>query len=246
MSVTQRVVLITGASRGIGAACALRFAKDGYACVINYLLSKDRATEVVASIEAQGGTAFAVRADVADSTEASTMIGEVVGRFGRLDVLVNNAGVLRGGLLMLMDEADLDAVIAANLKGVFNCSKAAVRQMISQRSGAIVNISSMSGITGLAGQTDYSASKGGVIAFTRALAKELAQFNIRVNAVAPGLIDTDMACEIPENVRQRFLDMIPLKRLGRADEVAGIVRFLASSEASYITGETVAVSGGIP
>ncbi|MEK6790624.1 MAG: 3-oxoacyl-[acyl-carrier-protein] reductase [Deltaproteobacteria bacterium] len=246
MSVTERVVLITGASRGIGAACAGAFAKNHDICVINYLSNKDKAQEVVAGIEAAGGAAIAIKADVANSTEVAAMIDEVVGRFNRLDVLVNNAGVLRGGLLMLMDEKDWDAVIATNLKGVFNCSKAAVRQMIAQRNGAIINISSMSGITGLAGQTDYSASKGGVIAFTRAAAKELAQFGIRVNAVAPGLIDTDMADEIPENVRQKFLDMIPLKRLGRADEVAGIVRFLASDEASYITGETIAVSGGIP
>ena len=147
---------------------------------------------------------------------------------------------------MLLDERDWDSVIDANLKGVFNCCKAASRQMIEQKSGVIINISSMSGIIGLAGQSDYSAAKGGVIAFTKAIAKELAQFGIRVNAVAPGLIDTEMIGNIPDAVKKRFLEAIPLKRFGKPEEVAGIVKFLASKEASYITGETIVVSGGLP
>ena len=174
------------------------------------------------------------------------MVDTVVEKYGRLDVLVNNAGMAKGGLLMLMDDKDWDNVIDINLKGVFNCCKAASRQMIAQKKGAIINVSSLSGITGLSGQSDYSAAKGGVIAFTKAIAKELAQFGILVNAVAPGIIDTEMIGDIPDTVKKIFLEAIPLKRFGRPEEVAGIVKFLASSEASYITGETIVVSGGLP
>ncbi|MEK7828942.1 MAG: SDR family oxidoreductase, partial [Deltaproteobacteria bacterium] len=185
-------------------------------------------------------------ADVSKADEVSRMVDTVVEKYGRLDVLVNNAGMAKGGLLMLMDDKDWDNVIDINLKGVFNCCKAASRQMIAQKNGAIINVSSLSGITGLSGQSDYSAAKGGVIAFTKAIAKELAQFGILVNAVAPGIIDTEMIGDIPDTVKKRFLEAIPLKRFGRPEEVAGIVKFLASPEASYITGETIVVSGGLP
>ncbi|OGQ54730.1 MAG: hypothetical protein A3J24_10625 [Deltaproteobacteria bacterium RIFCSPLOWO2_02_FULL_53_8] len=213
---------------------------------MNYVSNEGRAQDVVERIAAAGGTAVKVKADVGCSADVSRMFDEVEARFGRLDCLVNNAGAARPGLLMLMDEADWDSAITTNLKGVFNCSKAATRQMISARKGSIINISSMSGITGLAGQIPYSAAKGGTIAFTKAAAKELAPFGIRVNAVIPGAIETEMLQDVPEEVRKRWLDMIPLKRMGRPEEVAGIVRFLASDEASYMTGEAITVSGGIP
>lgn len=242
----RRVCLVTGASRGIGEAIARAFGRNGDIVVVNYLSNESRAHDVVGAIAASGGEAAAIKADVGIAADVTRMFDEVESRFGRLDVLVNNAGAARPGLLMLMDEADWDSVITTNLKGVFNCSKAATRQMISARKGSIINISSMSGITGLAGQTPYSAAKGGVIAFTKAAAKELAPFGIRVNVVIPGAIETEMLQDVPDDVRKRWLEMIPLKRLGRPDEVAGIVRFLASDEASYMTGEAVTVSGGIP
>ncbi|MBI5886287.1 MAG: 3-oxoacyl-ACP reductase FabG [Deltaproteobacteria bacterium] len=242
----KRVCIVTGASRGIGAAIALAFGRNGDIVVVNYLANEARARDVVSAITASGGTAVAVRTNVAKTEDVERLFDETDSRFGRLDVLVNNAGAAKPGLLMLMDEADWDNVIATNLKGVFNCTKAATRRMISQRSGSIINISSMSGITGLAGQCPYSAAKGGVIAFTKAAAKELAPFGIRVNAVIPGAIETEMLSDVPEEVRKRWLEMIPLKRLGRPEEVAGIVRFLASDEASYMTGEAITVSGGIP
>lgn len=242
----KRVVLVTGASRGIGAAISLAFGRSGDIVIVNYLTGADSAQRVADEIKAGGGEAVAIQADVSKSDQATKMVDEVTQKFGSLDVLVNNAGMAKGGLLMLLDEKDWDAVIDSNLKGVFNCCKAASRQMMSQRSGVIINMSSMSGITGLAGQSDYSASKGGVIAFTKALSKELAQFGIRVNSVAPGIIETDMTAELPKPLKDKFLDIIPLKRFGRPDEVAGVVRFLASNEATYITGENVIVSGGLP
>lgn len=241
-----RVVLVTGGGRGIGEAISLAFARSGDTVVINYLANEARAEAVATAIKSAGGQAVAMKADVADSAAVCRMIDDTVERFGRLDVLVNNAGAAKPGLLMLMDDADWDSVIAVNLKGVFNCTRAASRQMISQRSGAIINISSMSGLTGLAGHVHYSAAKGGVIAFTKAAAKELAPFGIRVNCVIPGAIETEMLSDVPDELRKRWLEMIPLKRLGRPSEVAGIVRFLASPEASYMIGEAVTVSGGIP
>lgn len=242
----RRVCLVTGASRGIGEAIALAFGRYGDIVVINYLSNEARAQGVAAAVAAAGGAAVAIKADVGNNADVSRMFDEVDSRFGRLDILVNNAGAARPGLLMLMDESDWDSVITTNLKGVFNCTKAATRQMLSRRKGSIINISSMSGITGLAGQTPYSAAKGGVISFTKAAAKELAPFGIRVNVVIPGAIETEMLQDVPDDVRKRWLEMIPLKRLGRPDEVAGIVRFLASDEASYMTGEAITVSGGIP
>ena len=243
---TKRVVLVTGGGRGIGEAISVIFGKNGDIVVVNYLSNEKRAREVVAKIKEADGEAIALKADISRHDEAFRMIDDIVEKYGRLDVLVNNAGMAKGGLLMLLDEKDWDSVINANLKGVFNCCKAAVRQMIAQKKGIIINVSSLSGITGLAGQSDYSAAKGGVIAFTKAIAKELAQFGILVNAVAPGVIDTEMIGDVPEAIRKKFLEMIPLKRFGKPEEVAGIVKFLASSEASYITGEAIVVSGGLP
>ena len=243
---TKRVVLVTGGGRGIGEAISVIFGKNGDIVVVNYLSNEKRAREVVAKIKEADGEAIALKADISRHDEAFRMVDDIVEKYGRLDVLVNNAGMAKGGLLMLLDEKDWDSVINANLKGVFNCCKAAVRQMIAQKKGIIINVSSLSGITGLAGQSDYSAAKGGVIAFTKAIAKELAQFGILVNAVAPGVIDTEMIGDVPEAIRKKFLEMIPLKRFGKPEEVAGIVKFLASSEASYITGEAIVVSGGLP
>lgn len=242
----KRVVLITGGGRGIGEAISLAFANGGDIVIVNYFSNKERADAVVSKIKKSGGEAIAIKADVSKQGEVFKMIDEVAEKYGRLDVLVNNAGMAKGGFLMLMDEKDWDSVMDANLKGVFNCCKAAARHMIEQKKGVIINISSLAGITGLSGQSDYSASKGGVIAFTKAVAKELAQFGIRVNAVAPGAIDTEMLGDIPDDVKKKFLDAIPLKRFGRPEEVAGIVKFLASEDASYITGETIIVSGGLP
>ncbi|MEK7841792.1 MAG: 3-oxoacyl-ACP reductase family protein, partial [Deltaproteobacteria bacterium] len=224
----------------------LAFGKNGDAVAINYNSNRDRAESVVSRIKDSGSEAIAIKADVSKADEVSRMVDTVVEKYGRLDVLVNNAGMAKGGLLMLMDDKDWDNVIDINLKGVFNCCKAASRQMIAQKNGAIINVSSLSGITGLSGQSDYSAAKGGVIAFTKAIAKELAQFGILVNAVAPGIIDTEMIGDIPDTVKKRFLEAIPLKRFGMPEEVAGVVKFLASPEASYITGETIVVSGGLP
>ncbi|MEK7688852.1 MAG: 3-oxoacyl-ACP reductase family protein, partial [Deltaproteobacteria bacterium] len=220
--------------------------KNGDAVVVNYHSNRERAESVVSRIKDSGSEAIAIKADVSKADEVSRMVDTVVEKYGRLDVLVNNAGMAKGGLLMLMDDKDWDNVIDINLKGVFNCCKAASRQMIAQKNGAIINVSSLSGITGLSGQSDYSAAKGGVIAFTKAIAKELAQFGILVNAVAPGIIDTEMIGDIPDTVKKRFLEAIPLKRFGMPEEVAGVVKFLASPEASYITGETIVVSGGLP
>lgn len=242
----KRVVLVTGGSRGIGEAISLAFGKNGDIVIVNYLSNKESAEGVVSRIKDLGGEAAAIKADVSKHDEVFRMVDEVVARYNRLDVLVNNAGVAKGGLLMLLNEKDWDSVIDTNLKGVFNCCKAASRQMIAQKKGIIINVSSLSGITGLTGQSDYSASKGGVIAFTKAIAKELAQFGILVNAIAPGIIDTDMISSIPEASRERFKEMIPLKRFGVPEEVAGIAKFLASPDASYITGETVMVTGGLP
>ena len=243
---TERVVLVTGGGRGIGEAISVIFGKNGDIVVVNYLSNEKRAREVVAKIKEADGEAIALKADISRHDEAFRMVDDIVEKYGRLDVLVNNAGMAKGGLLMLLDEKDWDSVINSNLKGVFNCCKAAVRQMIAQKKGIIINVSSLSGITGLAGQSDYSAAKGGVIAFTKAIAKELAQFGILVNAVAPGVIDTEMIGDVPEAIRKKFLEMIPLKRFGKPEEVAGIVKFLASPEASYITGEAIVVSGGLP
>ncbi len=242
----NRVVLVTGGSRGIGRAVCLAFAGAGDRVAVNYHSSREQAESLCSEIIATGGEAFAVKANVSSAAEVEEMVASVVERYGRIDILVNSAGVSKGSFLMLLDEASWDDVIAINLKGIYNASKSAVRHMIGERRGVIINISSLSGITGLAGETAYSASKGGVIAFTKALSKEVAPLGILVNCVAPGAVDTEMLQEIPPKAREKLLELIPLKRLGRPDEVAGVVTFLASGAATYITGETIVVSGGLP
>jgi len=240
-----KVAVVTGASRGIGRAIALELANRRAQVVVNYNRSADAATAVVAAIEADGGQATAVQADVSDFSQARALIQAAVKAYGRLDVLVNNAGVTRDQLILMMKEEDWDTVVRVNLKSMFNTCKAAARVMLRQRYGRIVNISSVSGIAGQGGQTNYSAAKAGVIGFTKSLAKELGSRQITVNAVAPGLIPTDLTADLAEELCQKAIDLTPLGRLGRAEEVAYAVAFLASDEAAFITGAVLPVDGGL-
>ncbi len=240
-----KVAVVTGASRGIGRAIALELANRRAQVVVNYNRSADAATAVVAAIEADGGQATAVQADVSDFSQARSLIQAAVKAYGRLDVLVNNAGVTRDQLILMMKEEDWDTVVRVNLKSMFNTCKAAARVMLRQRYGRIVNISSVSGIAGQGGQTNYSAAKAGVIGFTKSLAKELGPRQITVNVVAPGLIPTDLTADLAEELCQKAIDLTPLGRLGRAEEVAYAVAFLASDEAAFITGAVLPVDGGL-
>jgi len=242
----SRVVVVTGGSKGIGAAVCRAFVADGDTVVINYSRSQAEAETLRSELSGSKGHVVLEKADISEYAGAKQMIDNIMNQFNKIDVLVNNAGITRDGFLMLMSEEDWREVLDVNLTGVFNCSRAVCEHMIAQRGGAIVNMSSLSGITGLAGQANYAASKGGVIAFTRALAKELAPFGIRVNAVAPGIIETEMTAQLSDDMKKRFLDTIPMKRFGFPEEVASVIRFLASSDASYITGETFCISGGLP
>lgn len=242
----NRVIIVTGGSKGIGNAICRLFAQAGDIVVINYNSSVNEAEAIQKELSNGNGAVSVEKADVSDYSQVKKMVGNIIKKHGRIDVLVNNAGIARDGFLMLMSERDWNDVININLTGVFNCSKAVSEHMISQKNGTIINISSLSGIIGLSGQTNYAASKGGVIAFTKSLAKELAPFGIRVNAVAPGLIETDIIVSLKEETRNRLLENIPLKRPGLPEEVASVVKFLASGDASYITGETINVTGGLP
>lgn len=240
-----KVALVTGASRGIGRATALELAKHGANVVVNYAGSKNKAEEVVAEIKALGREAYAVQADVADSEAVQAMVKEAIDRFGSLDILVNNAGITRDNLMMRMKEEDFDAVINTNLKGVFNCSKAVMRQMMKQRSGRIINLASVVAVLGNAGQANYVAAKAGVIGLTKSMARELASRNVTVNAVAPGFIDTDMTEVLTEDVKTEMLKQVPLGTLGQPEQIAKVVRFLASDDADYMTGQTLHVDGGM-
>ena len=242
----KRVVIVTGGSGGIGEAISLGFARAGDIVVINYRSNAGRAEKTAQKINAAGGEAFTVQADISSTEDAEKLVTQVVSRYGRVDVLVNNAGIAKSGFLILMGEVAWDEVIDTNLKGVYNMSKAVLPHMFDKKSGCIVNVSSLSGVTGLAGEVPYSAAKGGVISFTKALAKEVAKFGIRVNAVAPGFIDTEMMDSLNSADKERHMKSIPHGRFGRPEEVSGVVGFLASKEASYIIGETIIVSGGIP
>lgn len=237
--------LVTGASRGIGRAIAIELARQGVNVAVNFAGNAKKAEEVVAEIKALGSQAFAIKADVANSDEVAAMVKETVDAFGSLDILVNNAGITRDGLIMRMKEDDWDAVINTNLKGVFNCAKAVTRQMMKQRYGRIINISSVVGVLGNAGQANYVAAKAGVIGLTKTLARELANRNINVNAVAPGFIETDMTDELSEEIKQELLKQIPLAKLGKAEDIAAVVRFLVSEDANYMTGQTLHVDGGM-
>ncbi|HET7521990.1 MAG TPA: 3-oxoacyl-[acyl-carrier-protein] reductase [Bacillales bacterium] len=242
---TGKTALVTGASRGIGRAIALDLAQQGANVAVNYAGSRDKAEQVVADIEKLGSKAFAVQASVADADAVRSMVKQVTGEFGSLDILVNNAGITRDTLLMRLKEKDWDDVINTNLKGVFHCTKAVTRQMMKQRSGRIINIASVSGVMGNAGQASYSASKAGVIGLTKTSARELAARNITVNAVAPGFIATDMTDELSDEVKDEMLSQIPLARFGKPEEVAALVRFLATDDSGYITGQTFCVDGGM-
>lgn len=243
--VKDKAVLITGASRGIGREIALTFAENKAKVVVNYSGSEEKAQAVVDEIIASGGEAIKIKADVSDESEVKAMIKETVKTFGRLDVLINNAGITRDNLLMRMSEADFDDVININLKGVFLCTKAVTRQMMKQKSGRIINISSVVGISGNPGQANYVSAKAGVIGLTKSNAKELASRNILVNAVAPGFIATDMTDELTDEQKEQIYDLIPLKKLGSPKNVADAALFLASDHADYITGQTLQVDGGM-
>ncbi|MCP1305930.1 3-oxoacyl-[acyl-carrier-protein] reductase [Paenibacillus tyrfis] len=242
---TGKVALVTGASRGIGRAIAIGLAEAGADVVVNYAGSEAAAAEVVQAIEALGRKSFKVKANVGSVQEVEEMFKLVLEAFGRIDILVNNAGITRDNLIMRMKEEEFDQVIETNLKGVFNCVKAATRPMMKQRFGRIVNISSVVGATGNAGQMNYAAAKAGVIGMTKSAAKELASRGITVNCVAPGFIETDMTDKLSEDQRSQLMTQIPLARLGRPEDIAKAVVFLASDDSSYMTGQTLHVDGGM-
>lgn len=241
----KKIALVTGASRGIGAAIAGELAKNGMFVIVNYNGSKERAQEVVGKIRAAGGEAVAAQCDVSDFEACGVFLTELIKKYSRLDVLVNNAGITRDGLLMKMSEADFDAVISTNLKGAFNTIRHASRQFLKQRDGRIINISSVSGLLGNAGQTNYAASKAGVIGLTKSVARELASRQITVNAVAPGFVCTEMVEAMTDSAKETMTDMIPFGRIGEPEEIAQMVAFLASDAARYITGQVIAVDGGM-
>jgi 3-oxoacyl-[acyl-carrier protein] reductase len=241
----DKSVLVTGASRGIGRAIALYFAKQGAKVAVNYSGSEAKANEVVAEIKENGGTAFSIKADISSSEEVTNMVKTVIEEFGSLDVLVNNAGITRDNLLMRMKEEEWDAVINTNLKGVFLTTKAVTRQMMKQRYGRIINIASIVGVSGNAGQANYVAAKAGVIGLTKTTAKELSSRGITVNAIAPGFIETDMTGKLEEGIKEDMLKNIPLSRFGQPDDIAAAAAFLASDQSSYITGQTLHVDGGM-
>lgn len=243
--IENKVAVVTGASRGIGKAIAIKLASEGALVVINYNGSKESALEVQKEIRDNGGQAEVFQCNVADFSACEAFLKEIIERFGRIDILVNNAGITKDGLLMRMPEADFDAVIDTNLKGTFNCIRFASRQMMKQRSGRIINLSSVSGVLGNAGQANYSASKAGIIGLTKSAARELASRGITVNAIAPGFINTEMTSALPEKVKEGAVVQIPLGRFGEAEDIAEAVAFLASQKAQYITGQVLNIDGGM-
>lgn len=242
---TGKIALVTGASRGIGRQTAITLASYGATVIVNYNGSKDKAEEVVGEIKENGGQASSYGCNVADYEAVEAMMKDIVKEYGGVHILVNNAGITKDGLLMKMSEADYDAVLDINLKGTFNCIKHVSRQMLKQKSGRIINLSSVVGVYGNAGQVNYSASKAGVIGITKSAAKELGSRGITVNAVAPGFIITEMTDKMPEDAKKQVADRIAMKRLGEVKDVAEAVAFLASDKACYITGQVICVDGGM-
>jgi 3-oxoacyl-[acyl-carrier protein] reductase len=244
-SLKDQVGLVTGASRGIGRMVACRLAQAGAHVVVNFLRNAAAAEETLQRIEAAGGRATLAQFDVADPEAVQAAVSGLVERLGRCDILVNNAGMTVDGLVLRLKAADWDQVMAVNLRGTYNCTKAVVRSMVRARYGRIVNMASVIGSTGNAGQAAYAAAKAGIAGFTKSMGRELAGRNITVNAVAPGLIETDMAASLPETVRTEYVKLIPAGRLGTAEEVADAVLFLARPESAYITGQVIGVNGGL-
>jgi 3-oxoacyl-[acyl-carrier protein] reductase len=245
MNLTGKVALVTGGSRGLGRAISLKLGSLGAKVVVNYQKNAAAAEEVVAAIRAQGGEAMAIAGDVSKFDQAQALVKAAIDAYGRLDILVNNAGTTRDNLIAMMKEDDWDVVITTNLKSAWNMCKAVSRPMMKQRYGRIVNITSVSGLAGQGGQSNYSASKAGLIGLTKALAKELGGRNIAVNAVAPGFVPTDLTSIVPAELQELMLKMTPLGRLGTGEDIANAVAFLASDDASYITGQTLSVDGGM-
>lgn len=241
----DKVAVVTGASRGIGRSIAEHLAREGATVIINYNGSADRAKEVETNICEKGGKAEAIQCNVADFSACETFIADVIKKYGRIDILVNNAGITRDNLMMKMKEEEFDAVISTNLKGAFNCMKFASRQMLKQRSGKIINISSVSGVMGNAGQTNYSASKAGIIGLTKSAARELASRHITVNAIAPGFIRTEMTEVLSDSVKAAATAQIPMGTFGEPEDIAQMAVFLASEKADYITGQVICVDGGM-
>jgi 3-oxoacyl-[acyl-carrier protein] reductase len=241
----KKVALITGGSRGIGKAIALTLGKSDYHVIINYRSREDEAVKVLDEIIEGGGSGSIYQSDISNYNETEKMMTDIIKEHGGIDVLVNNAGITKDQLMLRMSEEDFSSVIDINLKGAFNCVKHVTRSMFKKRSGCIINISSVIGLVGNAGQVNYAASKAGIIGMTKALAKEYAARNIRVNAIAPGFIDTEMTDVLSEEIKQDILDKIPLHTLGRPEDIANMVNFLASDQAKYITGQVIAVDGGM-
>ena len=240
-----KIALVTGASRGIGRQIALTLGAKGATVIVNYNGSAAKAEEVVKEIEAAGGKAEAIQCNVSQFESCGNMMADIISRYGKLDILVNNAGITRDNLLMKMSEEDFDSVIETNLKGVFNCIKHVARPMIKQKSGRIINISSVSGVMGNAGQANYCAAKAGVIGITKSAARELATRGITVNAVAPGFIKTEMTDVLKDSIKEAIAQKIPMNRFGETEDIANAVAFLASDEAGYITGQVLGVDGGM-
>ena len=241
----NKIVLVTGAGRGIGASIAKRFASEGAEVIVNYSGNDEVAQKTVDEITATGGQAQKYKCSVNDSESVKVMIDEIIKKFGRIDILVNNAGITKDGLMLRMTDEDFDRVIDVNLKGTFNCTKYVSKYMLKKKKKKIINISSVVGLSGNAGQVNYSASKAGIIGITKSAAKELSSRGITVNAVAPGYVDTDMTKVLSDNIRNEILKNIPLQRMGNVEDISNCVAFLASEDASYITGQVISVDGGM-